>query len=118
MDLKNIPIICFFYSSLLENCQINISGGFTCNYHITSIFGYNCLSSWFCSCIFHFANLCSKQLQYIYQCCIQKKFEKISFSWGSWGAKSRALVGFSKYKTNNTCAGLKCILFILNVEIY
>ena len=24
---------------------------------------------------------------------------------------------FSKYKTNNTCAGLKCILFILNAEL-
>ena len=27
-----------------------------------------------------------------YQCCIQKKFVKIDFSWGFWGAKSRALV--------------------------
>ena len=65
---KQITVISvLFYSSVLENCQISnwLVGGFTCTCHITSIFGYNCLSTWFCSWIYHFTNLCSKQLQYI-----------------------------------------------------
>ena len=33
-----------------------------------------------------------------------------------WGPKVEPWWWFSKYKTNNTCAGFKCILFILNVE--
>ena len=37
---------------------------------------------------------------------------------GLGGPKAELWWWFSKYKTNNTCAGLKCILFILNVEIY
>ena len=52
MDLKNITVISvLFYSSVLENCQISnwLVGGFTCTCHITSIFGHQCLSAWFCS---------------------------------------------------------------------
>ena len=43
---------------------------------------------------------------------------KLVSAGGLGGPKAELWWWFSKYKTNNTCAGLKCILFILNVEIY
>ena len=50
--LKLTVVSVLFYSSVLENCQISnwLVGGFTCTCHITSIFGHQCLSTWFCSC--------------------------------------------------------------------
>ena len=47
---------------------------------------------------------------------IWKNWFQLGGSWG--GPKAELWWWFSKYKANNTCAGLKCILFILNVEIY
>ena len=43
---------------------------------------------------------------------------KLVSAGGLGGPKAELRWWFSKYKTNNTCTGLKCILFILNVEIY
>ena len=50
----------------------------------------------------------------------RRNLEKLVSAGGVLGGGPKAELWwwFSKYKANNTCAGLKCILFILNVEIY
>ena len=121
MDLKNITVISvLFYSSVLENCQISnwLVGGFTFTCHFTSIFGYNCIFLHGFALAFiisqtYLANNYNTNISVA----SRRNLGKLVSAGGLGGPKVELWQWFSKYKTNNTCTGLKCILFILNVEI-
>ena len=94
-------------------------GTFTCTCHITSIFGYQCLSTCFAlAFVISQPYYVTNNYNTYISAASGRNLGKLVWAGGLGGSKAELWWCFRKYKTNKTWAGLNYILFILNLEIY